>query len=100
MIQLTENDRVRTFGFVRRLAGCVEDVVARSLDEKAGMNARGEYERTKESNRGFIQDPEGGGELAFGGSVNLWDLPPCPIIVYSRVGKVVIPPPHLNAKEG
>jgi len=47
----------------------------------------------KKAVRKSIQDPEGFGELRFVDSIDLCDLPPCPIIVYSRSGRTVIPPP-------
>ena len=110
MILLTENDRTHTFGFVRCIAGCIEDVNARSNGDKAGKIAREKYKKATGTSHVLdyeqkliqksIQDPEGSGELVFEGSIDLSDLPPCPIIVYSRSGRTVIPPPEVKSKEG
>jgi len=110
MIQLTGSDRTRTFGFIRRLAGCVEDVVARSEGGKAGKTAKESYKVANGASpmlkcerdliRKSVQDPEGFGELVFECSVGLSDLPPCPIVIYSRSGRTVIPPPEVKSKEG
>ena len=107
MILLTENDRTRTFGFLRGIAGCIENVAGYG-DKKAGKIAVEKYKKAvglspgtgDKTVRKSIQDPEGFGELVFGGSIDLCDLPPCPIIVYSRSGRTVIPPPDVKSKEG